>query len=293
MPYYNHEVSHAPVPHSVYVQRYSNKNHIEMIYCNWHKEQELLLVESGMLELHVDDKILTLKEGEIGCVNTGRMHYGNSVSKVPCTVLSFIIDLNHVLALSGETDSEHMKGLASGKLNFPSYLSTQYQFYEQIKKDLIEINEIYEQRPASYELKMKSLLFDMFYYFDGSVDFYSNEREWDKAKSKERRDRIFAVFDFLEKNYMHQITVGDMADHIYTGRDTFYKFFVSITGISPLVYLINLRLQKAEIFLMETDMSVTDICFQTGFSNVSYFIRLFSKHYGITPKKYRMSLGNL
>lgn len=288
MPYYYHEVNHSKTPHAVYVRQYTNTNGNEVIGGIWSKEQELLLVEKGTLELFIDSKNIIVHEGEIACVNSGRMHYGNSVGEEQCVVASFLIDLNHMLTPGRETDSEHMIGLCEGILNFPSLIKKDFHYYKEILQDFKEIKSVYETKSTSYELRMKSLLMDIFYYLDQEPHFYIHDQEWERAKTKERRDRIFSIFDFLEKNYMNQITIEDMANHIYVGKDAFYKFFKSMTGESPVDYLIDIRLSKAKEILLRTDEPILDICFKTGFLNESYFIRQFKKRCGTTPKQFRM-----
>lgn len=290
MPYYYHEVNHSKKAHSVYVKKYTNEMSNEMISGIWYKEQELLYVEKGTLELFVDSKSIILNEGEIACVNTGRMHFANSVGNDECVVYSYLIDLTHIVTESRETDTEHIIGLRSGILNFPERIDESYKYYRQVKRILADIRDVYAKENTSYELKLKSLLLEMFYYFDQTPYFFIHEQEWDRAKSKEKRDRIFAVFDFLEKNYMRQITIEDMANHIYIGKDAFYKFFKSMTGISPVDYLIDMRITKAKEMLATTDIPVLNICYDVGFLNESYFIRQFKKRCGITPKQFRLMI---
>lgn len=288
MPYYYHEVNHSKTPHAVYVRQYTNSYGSEVISGIWTKEQDLLFVEKGKLELFIDSKKFIINEGEIACVNSGRMHYGNAIGNEKCVVTSYLIDLNHLLTSGGETDSEHMDGLCNGKINFPLLIDNHCENYSQILKAFLEIKNVYEKKNVSYELKLKSLLFDIFYYLDQIPHFYIHDEEWSKAKSKEKRGRIFATFDFLERNYMNQISIEDMANHVYLGKDAFYKFFKSMTGESPVDYLIGIRLSKAKEILLRTDEPILDICFKTGFLNESYFIRQFKKRCGTTPKQFRM-----
>jgi AraC-like DNA-binding protein len=49
----------------------------------------------------------------------------------------------------------------------------------------------------------------------------------------------------------------------------------------------KLRLERAELLLGTTELSVSEVCLQTGFNNISFFIRSFKKSYGMTPLQYR------
>ena len=63
--------------------------------------------------------------------------------------------------------------------------------------------------------------------------------------------------------------------------------FTKFTGMSPIQYLNQRRLETACQLLRDTDYSISDISSQTGFSSQSYFTQIFRKFYGITPVKYR------
>lgn len=64
------------------------------------------------------------------------------------------------------------------------------------------------------------------------------------------------------------------------------------TGQSLHQYLLYYRIRVAKNFLMTTDMDIKTIAWKCGFNSVSYFIKLFREHTGITPRKYRQSHAN-
>jgi AraC-like DNA-binding protein len=63
--------------------------------------------------------------------------------------------------------------------------------------------------------------------------------------------------------------------------------FKEIAGVSPIQYLIGLRLKKACDLLEHSSKSVLEIALDCGFENISYFIRKFKEVKGCTPKEYR------
>ena len=63
-----------------------------------------------------------------------------------------------------------------------------------------------------------------------------------------------------------------------------------IIGFSE--YVSKMRLNYAAVLLAETNESVTDICFASGYGNLSHFLRCFKKEYGVSPKKYRANAKN-
>ena len=85
-------------------------------------------------------------------------------------------------------------------------------------------------------------------------------------------------------NYTESILVEDFAKKTNRSITKFKTDFKKVFNDSPKKWINKKRLGKAYFLLGNTDMSVTDICFLTGFQDLSYFISLFKKEYGVTPK---------
>ena len=71
----------------------------------------------------------------------------------------------------------------------------------------------------------------------------------------------------------------------------FCRYFRRLTGQTPIDYLITYRLESSCYALRTTDLTVTDIAFSCGFNDVSHFVKMFRKMYGMTPKSYRLIQG--
>ncbi|WP_254448446.1 helix-turn-helix transcriptional regulator [Spirosoma rhododendri] len=70
-------------------------------------------------------------------------------------------------------------------------------------------------------------------------------------------------------------------------RNSLYRKTLALTGMSIIPYLRALRLQKAELLLKSSSMSVADVAFAVGFENPRYFSRVFSEEKGISPSSFR------
>ena len=68
----------------------------------------------------------------------------------------------------------------------------------------------------------------------------------------------------------------------------FARVFRELIGMPPHKYLVRIRLQHARV-LLESGMSVTDVCYAIGFNNLSHFIRTFRAYYGSVPSKLKAS----
>jgi len=72
----------------------------------------------------------------------------------------------------------------------------------------------------------------------------------------------------------------------------FRRLFQKETGHAPLAYQLETRINRARVLLQQTDLSVTEIAHQTGFSNVFYFSKMFSNRTGQTPTACRRITGS-
>jgi len=76
-------------------------------------------------------------------------------------------------------------------------------------------------------------------------------------------------------------------------KSTFYRAFVDQLGVSTYQLIINERLKIAKNLLLEERLSIKETAYASGFSSPNYFIRLFKKHEGITPKQFVNSKLNI
>ena len=94
---------------------------------------------------------------------------------------------------------------------------------------------------------------------------------------------------YIEENYMHPITVQDIAAHIGIDRSYLYRVFRHVLDVSIKEYIDSLRLSKAKEILCSTGMSVSEVCVAVGFRDGSHFSKKFRAAFGVSPSAYRKS----
>jgi AraC family L-rhamnose operon regulatory protein RhaS len=95
------------------------------------------------------------------------------------------------------------------------------------------------------------------------------------------------VIYYLQSSYSQKITVERLAEEFHTNRTSLLNDFKKYTGQSVNQYLIQLRLTMASTLLRDTELSIEEICERTGFSDISYFSKVFKKKLNHTPSEYR------
>ncbi len=99
--------------------------------------------------------------------------------------------------------------------------------------------------------------------------------------------RMNIVFDQLFKHFKEEITIEQMAEKINLSKAAFCRYFKARTQKTFIEYLNAVRLNHACKLLQETEMDIFEICFESGFNNLSNFNRMFKKTFLTNPKTYR------
>jgi AraC-like DNA-binding protein len=95
------------------------------------------------------------------------------------------------------------------------------------------------------------------------------------------------AMDFIERNAHTSISLDDVSRELSLSRSFFSRKFKEITGFGFSEYLAHVRIKRAEQMLLSGKKSITDIAFECGFEDSSYFAATFKKIMGTTPLKYR------
>ena len=87
---------------------------------------------------------------------------------------------------------------------------------------------------------------------------------------------------------IEDISVEKLSELVYLSPGYFSYIFKKETGDTVSRFIRNYRMEQAKKLLSDTSMKIVQICKETGFSNVSYFIRSFKEKYKVTPKELRL-----
>lgn len=101
------------------------------------------------------------------------------------------------------------------------------------------------------------------------------------------KNYVQQAINYIQFNYAGQITIAGIAKMLSINRSYFYRIFIEETGISPIEYLSNYRIDLAKNLLLKNNMPIAQIAMATGFKTFSSFYRLFLIKYGNSPRKYR------
>ncbi|MDR3713380.1 MAG: AraC family transcriptional regulator [Puia sp.] len=108
------------------------------------------------------------------------------------------------------------------------------------------------------------------------------------ANSNAQREHF--VVNYIQQHLTEKIPVETLGRKVYLSRNLFFHWFKEQFGFTPLEYINRERIKLAKQLLSDPRNNITATSFQCGFSDVNYFVRIFRKMEGITPKTYQSSL---
>ncbi|ENT5106024.1 helix-turn-helix domain-containing protein [Pseudomonas aeruginosa] len=100
-------------------------------------------------------------------------------------------------------------------------------------------------------------------------------------------ESILALQDWIEANHAEPLGLERMAAQAGLALRTLKRRFGAATGLSPIRYLQQVRVDRAKKLLLATPLSIREIAYEVGYENVSFFVRLFRKEAGDTPSHWR------
>ncbi|TKT87669.1 AraC family transcriptional regulator [Dyadobacter frigoris] len=99
------------------------------------------------------------------------------------------------------------------------------------------------------------------------------------------------VLHYIRTNIGEKIQVEQLSEKACMSRASFYRAFKREFSISPVEFILKEKIKKAKSLLSDSKATISDVCYQLGFSDLNYFGRQFKKSEGISPSQYRHVSG--
>lgn len=248
-----------------------------------HPFSELFYVVKGKGSFVAGSREFSIAENDLVVINPHIEHTEKSDSSSPLEYivlgiegLSFLFDGSSSISGNGDwPDSESGENNAVHK-----YSVTSSNIYAYLN---IMLEEISRKQP-NYETVCQNLL-EVFL-----ICILRNENLSVSQNTNSILSRDCAqIKDYLDSNYAQNITLDSLAAITHMNKYYMAHAFTKYTGMSPISYLMQKRIQEGKSLLESTTYSIAEISAMLGFSSQSYFSQAFKKAAGITPIQYRIS----
>jgi AraC-like DNA-binding protein len=272
-------------PLRVYTVDYLDGNAIFNMH--WHHEIEFIYVEKGPIHLQIGTKQYTLTEGCGFFIPSEQLHgaYPSSNFSFKLHAIVFHIDLLRSFGYD-LIESSYLENIRRLSAFHSTFLTANSQEDSELLFLIKYIIDTYITKPSCFELKIKGYLYLLFAEILKGKAWKNNEEISKKDITK--TELLKTVLQYIDKYYGEKLTVSELAAQIQMSEGHFSRFFKSLVRMTPMEYVNNIRISKACLLLEKTNRMMLDIAMDVGFTNQSYFNRLFKMKKGCTPKKYKL-----
>ena len=247
---------------------------------HWHDEFEIIYVRSGFLAVSISGESYIGKTGDAFVVSPGNLHLmGSQTGTVD--YYTFLFPLKYISFRTDDMlDEKLLEPLNSGHLMIcPIVKDTAKELCEQ----LIEIYEAKKDESESKittQVRTKIILLQFILEMWKKGFVIENDTSGRNTVEKE-------MVSYIQQNFTGKISLREFGEQFHLSEKYISRYFKEHFHITLSQYVTYLRLEHAKQLLQDTDIPVTDVAMQSGYQNVSYFIRSFQKAYAVSPLKYR------
>lgn len=237
------------------------KNSYEQGISNWHENIELLYCIKGNCRVVINGDIINMEEGGVAVINSGRIHYtaiGTDEVKYYCLII--------------DTHFLRKFGLSIEDAEIEEYITDDVVtgYFKSIVKEYESENSYYKNIVKGNIISLASYLFRE----------YAHEQ-----KKSVNNDAIKNAIKFIRENIGEDISVEDISKHAGFSRFHFSRRFKAVVGCTINEYLQLIRCREAKSMLLTGRYMISEVAAACGFSDVSYFTKVFKNHFGILPSK--------
>lgn len=250
------------------IEAYNFKGVMQKFPNHFHDYYVIGFVERGKRNLYCKNKQFVVETGDLILFNPGDIHTCEQIDDEALDYRCINIQEDVMKKITLEI---------TGKEYLPNFKEV-ILFHNELVASLRELHLMIMEEEKNL---IKEELF--IFIIEQLIREYSNIIS--EENKKEANNEIKTACDYLENNYMENVTLNQLSN--LTGLSKYYLLhsFTKQKGISPYNYLQTIRISKAKK-LLEEGVSPIEVAFKTGFTDQSHFTNFFKKLIGLTPKQY-------
>ncbi|MBR6667977.1 MAG: helix-turn-helix domain-containing protein [Clostridia bacterium] len=248
---------------------------------HFHSAVEVIIPLKGEVTVTSEGNTWHVRAGEVIIIPAGCNH-GLRMGENSSREL-LLYEMNGVFTLKEFTTLRQM-------MSKPIYLTEEHPCCEQVRAIFFEI--IQENRSGALLRNMHNYAQLLKIYAILGEEYLKTSATAAERNSLQRQlsgeDTFNRALDYLNKNYMNDMTLDSLAAYAGFSRYTLSRMFRQHTGLTFTQYLSKRRVDMAMELLAGTRLPVTQVALQCGFNSIATFNRVFREVKGCTPTQYRV-----
>lgn len=252
---------------------------------HFHKEYELVVIDKSSGIRFIGDNVSHFEEGNLTLIGSDIPHFLRNSKEFYNKKMKLAAGATYI-HFTEDFLGKHFFDIPEMKLvhKLLEKSSLALEIYGKTKKYVIKkLYDMHDEKPEQRLLTLLQILIKL-----------SESRELKpllstgySANKSGDTERINKVFEYIMRNYTEEIYLHEIASKLNMSVASFSRYFKNHTHKTFSDYVTEIRIGHACRLLMEDNLSISEIGYQSGFNNLSNFYRHFKKIIGIIPKDYR------
>ncbi|MCK8524147.1 AraC family transcriptional regulator [Aquimarina sp. D1M17] len=269
---------------SLYYETFSEENKNKAPIWHYHPEIEIVYVNGGTGKMQIGSHMSYYRNGALMLIGSNLPHCGFTDGMTGNSSETIIQMLPNFL---GDSFFQIPEMISIGKLLHQAQKGI--TFHGDTKRSIgAQIESLKQLEPFEKLLGILQILKEM-----EKTDDYTilNAEGFMIETELQDNNRINLIFNFVQKEFKRPIPLEEIADIVSMSVPGFCRYFKKVTSKTFIQFVNEYRLVHAAKLLHEQQMSIADVCYESGFSNFSHFSKLFKQFTGKTPSVYRNELN--
>ena len=251
-----------------------------------HPEIEITYVKEGSMHYRINNRSFHLKEGDIIFCNSNALHSGEMENQEDCSYIPITFDPKLIYGFFQSTIcTRYVDPVIQNLAVCELHIDYSEKWHETFRDRMLEVISLDKKKPDFYELDISirmQLLWRLL------VEHLPHQPVSTTSDFTEY-ERIRRILSYIEQNYMNQITLDDISEHIHLCESECTRLFKRHMNTTLFSFLQEYRIERSLEYL-NTKESISSIAEKTGFSDSNYYSKVFSKIKGCSPREYRKNL---
>lgn len=262
----------------------STRNASKTIEWHYHPECELILIQSGRLDIEVCEETHELAAGDVCMLGSSQLHRDRSYGGP----LEYIVLQFGLQSFFDQSTIPYLQYFNETKVPLSAM---NYIFRENAEaRDSVAdcVRHIYEEqqrKETGYELAVNLLIKKILLLL-----IRSDTKGLLAGQDRVERIRLKPVLDYVESRIDDKVAVDDACRLANMSYYYFVKFFKKNMGVSFTEYVNFRKIKRAEQLLLTRDLSIGEVGDQIGMANMAHFYKMFKRFNGCSPKEFQRKM---
>lgn len=272
-------------PHegSILVRQFSERHRNTRPYWHYHPELELVYVNKGRGKRHIGSHLSYFNDGELVLIGSNLPHQGFT-DRLSGHKSETVVQMRPDFLGEEFMQLPEMKHISMLFERAKKGLSFNGKSKETIGEKIVGLSN---KDKFDQVLSLLDILRDLSISREYAI---LNANGFSMVAAPQDNDRLNAVLNYVRSNFQQSISITEISELVSMTETSFCRYFKKITSKTFTQFLNEYRLVHASKLLAEKEISITEVCFECGFSNYSHFVDQFKSFAGKSPSNYRKSI---